>query len=69
MERGDGLVLKLTKSVYGLKQAPRYFFEHLSKKMALCGLKQSDKDPCLFIGVKVCHCSCLRRRCVVLLQV
>jgi hypothetical protein len=53
MERGTGLVLKLKKSVYGLKQAPRYFFTHLSKKMELCGLKQSNKDPCLFIGKTV----------------
>jgi hypothetical protein len=53
MERGNGLVLKLTKSVYGLKQAPRYFFEHLTKKMELCGFKQSNKDPCLFIGKSV----------------
>jgi transposase InsO family protein len=53
MERGTGLVLKLKKSVYGLKQAPRYFFTHLSRKMELCGLKQSNKDPCLFIGKTV----------------
>jgi hypothetical protein len=53
MERGDGVVLKLSKSVYGLKQVPRYFFEHLSKKMELCGLKQSNKDPCLFIEKSV----------------
>lgn len=39
MSRGRNLVLKLNKSVYGLKQAPRYFFEHLTKRMALCGLK------------------------------
>jgi hypothetical protein len=53
MSRGRDLVLKLNKSVYGLKQAPKYFFEHLTKRMALCGLKQSNKDPCLFIGSKV----------------
>jgi hypothetical protein len=53
MSRGPDLVLKLKKSVYGLRQAPRYFFKHLTKRLELCGLKQSNKDPCLVIGAKV----------------
>lgn len=53
MVRGENLVLKLNKTVYGLKQAPRYFFKHLSQKLELCGLRQSNKDPCLFIGKSV----------------
>jgi hypothetical protein len=53
MSRGPDLVLKLKKSVYGLRQAPWYFFKHLTKRLELCGLKQSNKDPCLFIGAKV----------------
>ncbi|KAL7477781.1 hypothetical protein ACHAW6_003578, partial [Cyclotella cf. meneghiniana] len=50
--RGHNLVLKLKWSVYGLKQAPCYFFtflkDHLESKDL--GLKQSARDPCLFIG-------------------
>jgi hypothetical protein len=53
MSRGHDLVLKLNKSVYGLKQAPRYVFEHLTERMGLRELKQSNKDPCLFIGTEV----------------
>lgn len=53
LNRGKDLVLSLSRSVYGLRQAPRYFFEHLSHKLSLCGLKQSDNDPCLFIGKEV----------------
>jgi hypothetical protein len=49
-KRGEGLVLKLKRSVYGLRQAPRYFFQYLTKHMEAIGLAQSKKDPCLFIG-------------------
>jgi hypothetical protein len=49
-KRGEGLVLKLKRSVYGLRQAPRYFFQFLTKHMEAIGLAQSKKDPCLFIG-------------------
>ena len=66
MSRGPDLVLKLNKSVYGLKQAPRYFFEHLTKRMGLCGLKQSNKDPCLFIGTKSHRCHLCGRHSVLL---
>jgi hypothetical protein len=51
--RGDDLVLSLNKTVYGLRQAPRYFFKHLKERIEKCGLRQSNKDPCLFIGSKV----------------
>jgi hypothetical protein len=51
--RGENLVLSLNKSVYGLRQAPRYFFQHLKERLEKCGLKQSPKDPCLFVGTSV----------------
>jgi hypothetical protein len=49
---GDGheYVLKLKKSLYGLRQAPRNFFQYLSDHLVKHGLRQSDCDPCLFIG-------------------
>ena len=46
-------VLKLNRSVYGIKQAPRNFFNYLKKHLKRQGLKQSEFDPCLFVGVKV----------------
>jgi hypothetical protein len=46
-------VLKLNRSVYGIRQAPRNFFQYLVKHMEAEGLKQSDNDPCLFIGKTV----------------
>jgi hypothetical protein len=54
-KRGSNLVLKLKRSVYGLKQAPRYFFKYLCGHMQSkeVGLKQSQHDPCLFIGKDV----------------
>ena len=48
--RGKNKVLKLKKTVYGLKQAPRYFFKYLTKHLESQGLRQSYKDPCLFVG-------------------
>jgi hypothetical protein len=52
-KRGEGLVLKLKRSVYGLRQAPRYFFKYLTDRMENIGLVQSKKDPCLFVGSNV----------------
>jgi hypothetical protein len=54
-KRGDNMCLKLKKSVYGLKQAPRYFFRYLTKRLQSkeIGLKQSERDPCLFVGKSV----------------
>ena len=46
-------VLKLNRSVYGIKQAPRNFFKYLRKHLQKQGLKQSEFDPCLFVGPKV----------------
>ena len=52
VNKGDGFeyVLKLKKSLYGLKQAPRHFFNYLTKHLEKHGLRQSNCDPCLFIG-------------------
>jgi hypothetical protein len=47
------LVLKLHKPVYGIKQAPHNFFNFLVDQFKLECLRQSDNDPCLFIGKKV----------------
>eukprot|EP00956_Cyclotella_meneghiniana_P006978 scaffold9391_cov39-Cyclotella_meneghiniana.AAC.11 len=52
------LVLKLNRSVYGIRQAPRNFFRYLVKKLGSEGLKQSEHDPCLFIGpqtIVICY--------------
>ena len=49
----EGKCLKLKRSLYGLHQSPRNFFLYLSEKMKECGMKQSEHDPCLFIGPKV----------------
>ncbi len=39
--------------LYGLRQSPRAFWKYVTEKLERCGLKQSDLDPCLFIGDKV----------------
>eukprot|EP00956_Cyclotella_meneghiniana_P017550 scaffold28812_cov78-Cyclotella_meneghiniana.AAC.3 len=52
------LVLKLNRSVYGICQVPRNFFQYLVKKLKSEGLKQSEHDPCLFIGsqtIVICY--------------
>jgi len=60
MPRGfskPGKVLKLKKTLYGLRQSPRAFWKYMVKKMADVGMKQSNLDPCLFVGEKViCIC-------------
>jgi hypothetical protein len=43
----------LNRSVYGIKQAPRNFFNFLRQHLEELQLKQSEHDPCLFIGSKV----------------
>ena len=43
-------VLSLKRTLYGLKQSPRAFWKYMAEKLELCGMKQSDLDPCLFIG-------------------
>ena len=52
-KNGKRQVLKLNKTLYGLRQSPRAFWKYISKKLELCGLKQSKFDPCLFIGPDV----------------
>ena len=55
--RKKGQVLKLKETLYGLHQSPRAFWKYLVKKMEICGMPQSDLDPCLFIGENiVCIC-------------
>ena len=46
-------VLKLKRCLYGLKQSPRAFWKYMVEKLAACGMKQSELDPCLFIGNSV----------------
>jgi hypothetical protein len=46
-------VLKLSKSLYGQKDAPRNWFLHLKERLEKLGMKQSENDPCLFIGTDV----------------
>ncbi|EJK66248.1 hypothetical protein THAOC_12847, partial [Thalassiosira oceanica] len=48
-----GKVLKLKKTLYGLRQSPRAFWQYLTEKLEANGMKQSELDPCLFIGEKV----------------
>ena len=48
--RKEGHVLSLRKTLYGLRQSPRAFWKYLTEKMESVGLRQSDFDPCLFIG-------------------
>jgi hypothetical protein len=47
---GKPKVLKLNQTLYGLRQSPRAFWLYLTEKLERCGLKQSQLDPCLFIG-------------------
>ena len=46
-------VLKLKRTLYGLRQSPRAFWQFLTEKLEACKLKQSELDPCLFVGTKV----------------
>lgn len=43
-------VLKCKRSIYGLKQSPREFWKYMVQKLESAGLRQSELDPCLFIG-------------------
>ena len=52
-KKGRAKVLRLKRCLYGLKQSPREFWKYLVEKFTACDLKQSDFDPCLFIGSKV----------------
>ncbi len=46
-------VLRLKRTLYGLHQSPRAFWQFLTEKLEACKLKQSELDPCLFVGTKV----------------
>jgi hypothetical protein len=52
-KNGKPKVLKLNRTLYGLCQCPRAFWLYLTEKLECCGLKQSQLDPCLFIGSRV----------------
>jgi hypothetical protein len=52
-KNGKPKVLKLNRTLYGLRQSPRAFWLYLTEKLERCGLKQSQLDPCLFIGSRV----------------
>ena len=53
IEFAHGKVLKLKRSLYGQRDSPRNWFLHLKSKLEKLGMKQSQHDPCLFIGRKV----------------
>ena len=50
---GRAKVLKLKRTLYGLKQSPRAFWKYMVEKLEACDMKQSELDPCLFIGPTV----------------
>ena len=52
-KHGKKKVLKLRCTLYGLRQSPRAFWKYMTEKLESCGMKQSDFDPCLFIGESV----------------
>ena len=52
-KKGNAKVLKLKRTLYGLKQSPRAFWKYMVEKLDTCGMKQSELDPCLFIGDNV----------------
>ncbi len=52
-KNGKPKVLKLNQTLYGLCQSPRAFWLYLTENLERCGLKQSQLDPCLFIGSRV----------------
>jgi hypothetical protein len=51
--KGRPKVLSLLRFLYGLRNSPRAFWQYLTKKLEACGLRQSELDPCLFIGAHV----------------
>ena len=51
--RKDGHVLRLRRHLYGLRTSPRAFWKYLVEKMEMCGMKQSQFDPCFFVGENV----------------
>ena len=53
VKNGRNKVLKLKKMLYGLRQTPRVFWKYMTSKMELCGMVQSNMDPCLSIDEKL----------------
>ena len=51
--RDGDCVLRLNTSLYGSTISPVRWFEKLKAGLEARGLKQSDHDPCLFLGDKV----------------
>jgi hypothetical protein len=51
--RKPGKVLRLKRWLYGNRESPREFWKYLTRKLENQGLKQSEFDPCLFVGEKV----------------
>ena len=51
--RQEGKCLRLRRTLYGLRKSPRVFWKHLAEKIEICGLKQSQLYPCLFVGERV----------------
>ena len=49
-KRGRAKVLRLKRTLYGLKQSPRAFWKYMVEKLESCDMRQSELDPCLFIG-------------------
>ena len=49
----DGHVLRLRRHLYGLRTSPRAFWQYLVEKMEIYGMKQSQFDPCFFVGKNV----------------
>ncbi|KAL7524697.1 hypothetical protein ACHAXR_002241, partial [Thalassiosira sp. AJA248-18] len=49
-KRGNEKVFSMNRSIYGLKQSPRAFWKYMVEKFEAVGMRQSDFDPCLFIG-------------------
>ncbi len=46
-------MLRLRRHLYGLHMSPRAFWKYLVEKMEVCGMKQSQFDPCFFVGEHV----------------
>ena len=51
-KNGRNKVLKFKKTLYGLRQIPRAFWKYMTYKIELCGMLQTNMDPCLFIDDK-----------------
>lgn len=49
-KQGNAKVLRLKHTLYGLKQSPRAFWKCMVEKIGNCDMRQSELDPCLFIG-------------------